>query len=172
MLPRCGWPKPIRSRVTISLSPGPGGAPSPCTLAEGVCVDPCRLAPFPVFFEPNFRFMLDFLRRFRWDVYAPRFNWFYNPITTPGESPCTQFKILNNGIDVTVFAPDSAVPICTTSRFIDDLSGFQIMNAANCTSIQPENYMITTRRVAYGLNLISACGQLRTVVLREEEMQI
>ena len=165
MLPRCGWPKKISSRVTISKSPGPGGAPSPCQIATGVCVNPCKLEPSPLIFEPTVRLLMTFLRNFRWDVYCPRFNWFYDPKLKLGESPCSVFKILYSGIDVTLFAPDSSVPICTTTKNFQDFHGFQMMNAANCTSIQSENYMITSRRVAYALNLISGCGQLRTVVL-------
>lgn len=164
-IPCCGWPKVIDSRVTISKSPGAGGAPSPCETISNICVDPCRLAPSPMVFEKDERFMMNFLRNFRWDIYCPRYNWFFDPRIRLGETPCQIFKYLNSGIDVTVFAPESLIPICTTTRNFEELSVFQMMNANNCTSIQSENYLITKRIVAYGLNLISGCGQMRTVVL-------
>lgn len=164
-IPCCGWPKEINSRVTVSKSPGPAGAPSPCTIATGVCVNPCSLAPSPMIYEPNVRLVMAFLRRFRWDVYCPRYNWFFNPEHRFGENACQAFKLLNCGIDVTVFSPDSVIPICTTTKNYAELNAFQMMNANNCTSIQPENYLLTGRRVAYGMNLVSGCGQLRTVVL-------
>lgn len=153
--------------VTASKSPGAGGAPSPCTIAVNTCVNPCKLAPSPIIFEECVQFKMAALRTFRWDVYSPRYNWFYDWRTWRGETPCLVFKLANNGIDVTLFSPDMAVPICSTlSNYEDIANAFNIINANSCEDgIRSENYALTCRRVAYGLNLISGCSQMRVVVL-------
>ena len=164
---RCPCSRPVRinSRVTISKSPGAGGAPSPCEIATGVCVNPCKLQPSPLVFEECVQYKMEFLQRYRWLVYCPRYNWFYDPKLWAGESTCSQFKQTFSGIDVTVFAPDSAEPICTTTKNYEELKGFMMMNANDCEGIKAENFLLTCRKAAYGLNLVSGCGQMRTVVL-------
>lgn len=164
-IPRCGYQPNICTRMTISKTPGPGGAPSPYPCAEGVCVNPARLDPSPMIFEEVIEYKMEYLRRFRWDVYCPRYNWFFNPKNNPGETPCHQFKLQFSGIDVTVFSPESPIAVCSTLKNYEDLTGFLVMNANNCTGINSENYLLTQRRLAYALNLVSGCGQLRTVVL-------
>lgn len=164
-IPRCGYQPNICTRMTISKTPGPGGAPSPYTCAEGVYVNPARLDPSPMIFEEYIQYKMEYLRRFRWEVYCPRFNWFYNPKISVVESPCQVFKMQFSGIDVTLFSPDSSVAVCSTLKYYRDLTEFMVMNANNCTGISSENYLLTQRRLAYGLNLVSGCGQLRTVVL-------
>lgn len=161
----CERPPKITSRVTISKSPGAGGAPSPCETIANVCVNPFKLKPSPLVFEDCVQYKMEFLERFRMFVYCPRYNWFYDPKISVGESPCHVFKTLFSGIDVTLFAPDRPEPICSTIKNYEDLRGFMVMNANDCEGIKAENYALTCRRVAYGLNLISACGQMRTVVL-------
>lgn len=161
----CSRPPRITSRVTISKSPGAGGAPSPCETITNVCVNPCKLQPSPLVFEDCVQYKMEFLERYRWLVYCPRFNWFYDPKISVGESPCQVFKQLFSGIDVTLFAPDRPEPICTTLKNYGDLRGFMVINANDCDGIKAENYALTCRRAAYGLNLISGCGQMRTVVL-------
>ena len=164
-IPRCGFQPNICTRMTISKSPGPGGAPSPYACAEGVLLNPARLEPSPMIFEEDVQYKMEFLRRFRWEIYCPRYNWFYNPRSYIGETPCQLFKVQFSGIDVTLFSPDSPIAVCSTLKNYDDLSGFLMMNANNCTGINSENFLLTQRRLAYALNLVSGCGQLRTVVL-------
>ena len=164
-IPCCGFQPNICTRMTISKTPGAGGAPSPYTCAEAACVNPASLDPSPMIFEEYVQYKMEYLRRFRWDVYNPKYNWFYNPKITIGETPCYVFKSLFSGIDVTLFSPESSIAICSTVKNYDDLTGFLMMNANNCTGISSENYLMTQRRLAYGLNLVSGCGQLRIVVL-------
>ena len=161
----CSRPVKITSRVTISKSPGAGGAPSPCETVANVLVNPCKLQPSPLVFEDCVQYKMEFLQRFRWLIYCPRFNWFYDPKISTGESICNVFKQLFSGIDVTIFSPDTPEPICSTVKNYEDLRGFMMMNANDCDGIKAENFLLTSRRVAYGLNLVSGCGQMRTVIL-------
>lgn len=123
----------------------------------------CKLEPSPLVFEPFVQYQIEYLTRFRWEVYAPRFNWFYNPnLWVSDDTPCQTFKLTYSGIDVTVFDPEVAIPICTTVKNYEDLNVFRVKN---CKDFKPESYGDSCRRVAYALNLMSGCGQLRTVVL-------
>lgn len=167
-IPTCGLPPNICSRMTVSKSPGVAGAPSPYTCSENVLINPANLEPSPMIFEDYIQYKMAYLRRFRWEIYCPRYNWFYYPKLSPGETPCYLFKSQFSGIDVTLFSPDSPIPVCSTLKNYDDLTGFLVMNANNCTGLNSENFLMTQRRLAFALNLISGCGQLRTVVLSKQ----
>ncbi len=170
---------------TLGLSPGAAGAPSPCgestfcpspsnTRIRKHIVDPLTKKNIticanqllsPLVFQPCVQYMVEFLRRHYWLIICPQFNWFYDPTVTFGESPCTQFKTLYSGIDVTVLRPDSSEPICSTTKDIKDYTIFQSANANACSCIREENYLETNRRVSYAVNIVSSCGQMRTIVL-------
>lgn len=126
------------------------------------CVKPCKI---PLVFEEDDLFKVEFLQRFRWVIYTPRLNWFYDPQVNIGETPCTVFRNFNSGIDVTIFAPGRALPICSTLRNNEDLCGFMLPANVDCKNLDAETYLITCRRAAYAFNLISGCGQVRTVVI-------
>lgn len=170
---------------TIALSPGAAGAPSPCGQA---CFVPTpsntRVRKYfynadsgknetvyanqllsPLIFQPTVQYMMDFLRRFYWIVTCPQYNWFYDPNVQFGETPCSQFKQAYSGIDVTLYRPDSSEPICSTTKLTQEFNIFATANANACCNIREENYLETSRRVAYAVNIVNSCGQMRTVVL-------
>lgn len=182
----CGSPNNLLYQpLSYSLSPGAGGAPSP--YGEGSFVPTLqntrkyrtRVNPItgkeepmcsntllsPLIFQQSAQYMADYLRSWYWTIVWPFFNWFYNPDTWFGETPCAQFKLFYSGIDVTVFRPDSAEPVCTTTADWKDYSVFQMANANAGVCIREENFMETKRKVAYAVNIVSACNQMRTVVL-------
>lgn len=162
----------MTSRVTFSKSPGASGGPSPCG-EEILLVDLNRISNDevpPLIFHKCPEYEMEYLRRFRWEVYNPRFNWFYDPKIRIGEeSPCQVFKEQFNGIDVTILAPDSIEPVCTTIKnenILKEIRGFNVMNANSCChGLKAENYATSCKRIFYALNLVSGCGKMRTVVL-------
>lgn len=125
----------------------------------------CKIGPLPLLFEEVVQYKIEYLRRFRWNVYSPQFNWFYDPLTSlTVENPCHIFKTTYSGIDVTLFAPDCPNPICSTLKQYNVLDGFRVKN---CKNLKPDSFDIVScgERVAYGLNLVSQCEEIRTVVL-------
>jgi hypothetical protein len=181
----CGGNSVLFQPQTLGLSPGAAGAPSPCgqssffpspsnTRVNKYFVDPltgknvticANQLLSPLVFQPCVQYMMEFLRRHYWLVMCPQFNWFYNPLISFGETPCTQFKLLYSGIDVTVMKPDSSEPVCSTTAFIKDYTIFATSNANACQCIREENYLESERRVTYAVNVVSSCGQMRTVIL-------
>lgn len=130
------------------------------------CEKECKLGPSPLVFEENDKYKLDYLTRFRWEIYSPRYNWFYDPIISlQADNPCQTFKLAYSGIDVTLFAPDCPIPICSTLKCTRDFQKFVVNNTQICEGLKTEMYDISCRRVSYGLNLVSACGKIRTVIL-------
>lgn len=126
----------------------------------------CKLGPSPLVFGEFVEFKLEFLRRFRWEIYSPRYNWFYNPLLSPlEETPCHTFKMAFSGIDVTLFKPNCPVPVCSTLKCPGELERFVVNNTQICNGLETETFAVLCRRVAYALNLVSACGEIRTVVL-------
>lgn len=166
----CSQPHVPRNRklygpVAVAETPSYTDCPSPYTLATDAYIPTKDLQPSPIIFESFVQYKIEFLARFRWLVYSPQYNWFYDPKLWVGQTPCTTFKLSNSGIDVTLFRPGSRVPVCSTVADVEDFFVFLDENTANCNELKSENYIVTCRRVAYALNLVSGCQEMRTIVL-------
>ena len=160
--------KKLYGPVTIAETPAYGGCSSPYVLANDACIPTKDLEPSPIIFESFVQYKIEFLARFRWLVYSPQYNWFYDPKLWVGQTPCSAFKQANSGIDATLFEPGSLIPVCSTIKKVDDFFVFLKDNSEDCNELKSENYIVTCTRVGYALNLVSGCGEMRTVVLSKD----
>ena len=156
----------------IEFNPFPCGncRQPPCSGVLGGCT-PCgqrgickSWTASPYIYQKCAQSRVEYLRKFSSKIYSINYNWFYDPSIPIGQSPCQAFKWANCGIDVTVLRLDSNIPVCTTTRDIEDYRLFQEL--ARCPeTLQSNYYLETVRRVAYATVIVSGCNQMLIVIL-------
>jgi hypothetical protein len=146
---------------------GPCGPPCGGTRDCGSTEVCCSKTASPYIYQQCSQARLEYLRRFAVEIYSPRYNWFYNPAVTLGESPCLAYKLANCGINVTLLRLDTNIPVCTTTADIDTYKLIKALTGSPCTFRQ-EYYMETDKRAIYARLIVSPCNQMRIVVLTKD----